>query len=70
MFDAADTLETCVFEGEGWEEQDDEEQEARRTDDDGVSASSMAFSFLLRNSRCQTKHTQFSVKKVPSIYLE
>ena len=50
VFDAADTLETCVFEGEGWEEQDDEEQEARRTDDDGVSASSMAFSFLLRQS--------------------
>lgn len=26
MYDAADTLETCVFEGEGWEEEEEEDE--------------------------------------------
>lgn len=52
MIDAADTLETCAFEGDGWEEEDeeDEDQEVRRSCEKGVSAASMAFSFLLKQS--------------------
>ncbi|XP_049912684.1 piezo-type mechanosensitive ion channel component 2-like [Epinephelus moara] len=44
----SDTLETCVFEGDGWEEED--EEEVRRRNEEGVSAASMAFSFLLKQS--------------------
>lgn len=47
MFDTADTLETCVFEGDGWEE---EEQEVRRSVEEAVSAASAAFTFLLKQS--------------------
>lgn len=43
---SADTLETCVFEGEGWEE----EHEVRRSGEGGASAASVAFSFLLKQS--------------------
>lgn len=46
MFDVADTLETCVFEGDAWEE----EEEVRRRREEGVSAASVAFSFLLKQS--------------------
>lgn len=49
MCDAADTLETCVFEGEGWEEEEDE-AEVRRSCDEGSSAASMAFMFLMKQS--------------------
>ncbi|KAM8730910.1 piezo-type mechanosensitive ion channel component 2-like [Acanthopagrus schlegelii] len=45
----SDTLETCVFEGEGWEEEEDE-AEARRSCDEGSSAASMAFMFLMKQS--------------------
>lgn len=38
-----DTLETCVF-GDGWEEEEERVEEA------GVSAASLAFSFLLKQS--------------------
>ncbi|XP_069368065.1 piezo-type mechanosensitive ion channel component 2-like isoform X1 [Paralichthys olivaceus] len=41
----SDTLETCVFEGDGWEEQGEVSSEVG-----GVSAASMAFSFLLKQS--------------------
>ncbi len=50
VFDAADTLETCVFEGDGWEEEVDVEEEVRRGGEVGVSAVSLAFSFLLKQS--------------------
>ncbi|XP_039983516.1 piezo-type mechanosensitive ion channel component 2-like [Xiphias gladius] len=43
----SDTLETCVFEGDGWEE---EGEEVSRGEEGGVSAASMAFSFLLKQS--------------------
>ncbi|XP_074549296.1 piezo-type mechanosensitive ion channel component 2 [Halichoeres trimaculatus] len=45
----SDTLETCMFEEDEWEEEGDEE-EVRRTVEEGVSAASMAFSFLLKQS--------------------
>uniref|UniRef100_A0A3P8W8C0 Uncharacterized protein n=1 Tax=Cynoglossus semilaevis TaxID=244447 RepID=A0A3P8W8C0_CYNSE len=44
VFDAADTLDTCLFEADKWVE--DEVQDEK----DGVSAASMAFSFLLKQS--------------------
>ncbi|KAK9527367.1 hypothetical protein VZT92_013937 [Zoarces viviparus] len=52
----SDTLETCV---DGWEEEEErrrrdedeeEEERRRREDEEGVSAASMAFSFLLKQS--------------------
>ncbi|KAL6097437.1 uncharacterized protein ACO6RY_12985 [Pungitius sinensis] len=57
----SDTLETCVFEGDGWEEEqgEDEEErrrtttrgeEERRRGEEGVSAASRAFTFLLKQS--------------------
>ncbi|XP_042372672.1 piezo-type mechanosensitive ion channel component 2-like, partial [Plectropomus leopardus] len=49
----SDTLETCVFDGDGWEDEEKEEQKeaaARRRVEDGASAASMAFSFLLKQS--------------------
>nr|XP_046227093.1 piezo-type mechanosensitive ion channel component 2-like isoform X2 [Scatophagus argus] len=46
----SDTLETCAFEGDGWEEEDVEEEGVRRSSEEGVSAASMAFSFLLKQS--------------------
>ncbi|XP_075941386.1 piezo-type mechanosensitive ion channel component 2-like isoform X1 [Anarhichas minor] len=57
----SDTLETCVFEGHGWEEEEEEErrrrdeeeeeeERRRREDEEGISAASMAFSFLLKQS--------------------
>ncbi|XP_034416405.1 piezo-type mechanosensitive ion channel component 2-like [Cyclopterus lumpus] len=57
----SDTLETCVFEGDGWEEEEEEEEKRRREEEEeerrrrreeeeGVSAASMAFSFLLKQS--------------------
>ncbi|KAM9337588.1 piezo-type mechanosensitive ion channel component 2-like [Symphorus nematophorus] len=51
----SDTLETCVFDGDGWEEEEeddneDEEEVRRRRGEEGVSAASMAFSFLLKQS--------------------
>lgn len=46
VFHSVDTLETCVFEGDGWEE----EEQVRRDDEGGVSAASVAFSFLLNQS--------------------
>lgn len=51
MYDAADTLETCVFEGEGWEEEEEEDEvEVRKSCDEGSSAASMAFMFLMKQS--------------------
>lgn len=47
MFDAADTLETCVWEEE---EGDEEEVRTRCEEEGGVSAASMAFNFLLKQS--------------------
>ncbi|XP_062236076.1 piezo-type mechanosensitive ion channel component 2-like isoform X2 [Platichthys flesus] len=41
----SDTLETCVFEDDGWEEEGEVRSEVG-----GVSAASMAFSFLLKQS--------------------
>lgn len=49
LFSATDTLETCVFEGDGWEEEEDEEQEVRRNGE-GLGAASVAFGFLLKQS--------------------
>lgn len=46
VFHSVDTLETCVFEGDGWEE----EEQGRTGDEGGVSAASVAFSFLLNQS--------------------
>ncbi|XP_059183361.1 piezo-type mechanosensitive ion channel component 2-like [Centropristis striata] len=47
----SDTLETCVFDGDGWdEEEQEEEQERRRGEERPGPASSVAFSFLLRQS--------------------
>ncbi|KAI3355619.1 hypothetical protein L3Q82_018446, partial [Scortum barcoo] len=46
----SDTLETCVFEGDGWEEEEDGKEEVRRRDEEGPSAASLAFSFLLKQS--------------------
>ncbi|KAF7649909.1 hypothetical protein LDENG_00134260 [Lucifuga dentata] len=54
----SDTLETCVFEGEGdgWEEeevdgdQEEEEMGKRRRREEAASTSSMAFNFLLKQS--------------------
>ncbi|GAA6215849.1 piezo-type mechanosensitive ion channel component 2-like, partial [Lates japonicus] len=51
----SDTLETCIFEGDGWEEEEKEEEEGEvegevRGEEGGVSAASMAFSFLLKQS--------------------
>uniref|UniRef100_A0A3Q3MXJ6 Uncharacterized protein n=1 Tax=Mastacembelus armatus TaxID=205130 RepID=A0A3Q3MXJ6_9TELE len=42
---------TCVFEGEGWDGKEVDEEETRGLEEEGgVGASSMAFSFLLRQS--------------------
>uniref|UniRef100_UPI0037E98014 piezo-type mechanosensitive ion channel component 2-like n=1 Tax=Semicossyphus pulcher TaxID=241346 RepID=UPI0037E98014 len=49
-FSQSDTLETCLFEGEEWEEEEENEEEVRRRGEEGVSAASMAFSFLLKQS--------------------
>ncbi|XP_028289056.1 piezo-type mechanosensitive ion channel component 2-like [Parambassis ranga] len=43
----SDTMETCVFEGDGWEE---EEEDVREDEEGGLGAASMAFSFLLKQS--------------------
>ncbi|XP_056869498.1 piezo-type mechanosensitive ion channel component 2-like isoform X1 [Takifugu flavidus] len=45
----SDTLETCVFEGDGWEEEEDEEKEGRKSGE-AVGAASAAFGFLLKQS--------------------
>lgn len=50
LFHSADTLETCVFEGDGdrWETMEEEDQQGAH--EDSVSAASMAFNFLLKQS--------------------
>ncbi|XP_047423768.1 piezo-type mechanosensitive ion channel component 2-like isoform X2 [Mugil cephalus] len=46
----SDTLETCAFEGDAWEDEEDEEgEEAVRKGEEG-GAASLAFSFLLKQS--------------------
>ncbi|KAM3593292.1 uncharacterized protein V6R79_009660 [Siganus canaliculatus] len=45
----SDTLETCVFEGDGWEEEQEEFEDVR-SPGEGSSAASVAFSFLLKQS--------------------
>ncbi|XP_041817254.1 piezo-type mechanosensitive ion channel component 2-like isoform X2 [Chelmon rostratus] len=45
----SDTLETCVFEGDEWEEEEDPEEVIGRSEE-GVSAAAMAFGFLLKQS--------------------
>lgn len=49
LFSATDTLETCVFEGDGWEEEEDEGKEAR-PGGEVAGAASVAFGFLLKQS--------------------
>ncbi|XP_041670121.1 piezo-type mechanosensitive ion channel component 2-like [Cheilinus undulatus] len=46
----SDTLETCAFDEEEWEEEEEDEEDRMRMEEDGVSAASMAFSFLLKQS--------------------
>ncbi|XP_069033644.1 piezo-type mechanosensitive ion channel component 2-like [Embiotoca jacksoni] len=49
----SDTLETCVFDRDGWEEEEkkkEKEEGVRRVEEVGVGAASMAFSFLLKQS--------------------
>lgn len=51
LFDDADTLETCVFDGDGWEDEEEEEEDKEeRRHEAEVSGASMAFSFLLKQS--------------------
>ncbi|XP_027137598.1 piezo-type mechanosensitive ion channel component 2 isoform X3 [Larimichthys crocea] len=47
----SDTLETCVFDGDGWEDEEEEEEDKEeRRHEAEVSGASMAFSFLLKQS--------------------